>query len=96
MARGHRCLAGTAGGRRAEIDAGTDPADPRVQQLIRRWEELQRVFLGDSADMRTATGRAWQTIWDQHPEQLRESSRVAPPEMWDYVQRARDAKAHAD
>lgn len=80
----------------AEMDAGTDPADPRVQQLMRRWDELQRVFLGDSADMRTATGRAWQTMWKQHPEQLRESTRVAPPEMWDYVQRARDAMGSAD
>ena len=28
----------------------------------------------------------------QHPDQLRGSSRVAPPEMWDYIQRA--ASAH--
>ncbi len=27
-----------------------------------------------------------------YPEQLRASPRVAPPEMWDYVQRAHDAK----
>lgn len=80
----------------AERDAGTDPADPRVQQLMRRWDELKRVFLGDSANMRTATGRAWQTMWNQHPDQLRESPRVAPPEMWDYIQRARDAMGSAD
>jgi DNA-binding transcriptional MerR regulator len=76
---------------RAEMDAGTDPADPRVQELMARWDALQCVFLGDSAEARAAAGRAWRAVWEQHPEQLRASPRVAPPEMWDYVQRAREA-----
>lgn len=76
---------------RAEMDAGTDPTDPRVGQLMHRWQELQRVFLDDDPEMRTAAGRAWRTMWDQHPDQLRRSSRLAPPEMWDYIRRARDA-----
>ncbi|MGH3629269.1 MAG: MerR family transcriptional regulator [Sciscionella sp.] len=77
---------------RAEMAAGTGPADARVQQLMSRWDRLQRVFLGDSTEMRTAAGRAWQAMWNQHPDELRESSRVAPPDMSDYVQRARDAR----
>lgn len=75
---------------RAEMDAGTDPTHPRVQKLMTRWAELQQVFLDDDPEMRTASGQAWQAMWDQHPDQLRQSSRVAPPEMWDYIQRARD------
>lgn len=81
---------------RERMDAGTDPTDPRVQALMDRWEELQRVFLGDSAEMRTISGRAWQDMWDQHPEQLRDSSRVAPPEMWDYIQRAQAGRTTAN
>lgn len=75
---------------RAEMDAGTDPSHPRVQELMTRWAKLQQVFLDDDPEMRTAAGRAWQAMWDQHPGQLRRSPRLAPPEMWDYIQRARD------
>jgi hypothetical protein len=62
------------------MDAGTDPAHPRVQQLMNHWQELAHVFLDDSADMRTAAGRAWQAMWHQHPDQLRGPTHVAPPE----------------
>ena len=31
---------------RAEMDKGTDPADPRVQELAKRWEGLVREFTG--------------------------------------------------
>ena len=42
-----------------KMDAGTDPADPRVQDLMVRWDELAAVFLDDQPEMRTATGAAW-------------------------------------
>jgi DNA-binding transcriptional MerR regulator len=77
---------------RAEMDAGTDPAHPRVQQLMSRWTDLQRVFLDDSPEMRTAAGHAWQAIWHRHPDQLHESSHLAAPDMWDYIQRAHNAR----
>ena len=76
---------------RAEMEAGTDPAQPRVQALLARWDAAAKVFLGDSTEMRVAAGRAWRAMWDQHPEQLRQSPRLAPPEMWDYIQRAKAA-----
>ena len=76
---------------RSEMDAGTDPTDPRVQELMTRWAQLQQVFLDDDPDMRTAAGLAWQAMWEQHPDQLRRSPRVAPPEMWHYIESARDA-----
>jgi hypothetical protein len=73
------------------MDAGTDPADARVQELVDRWNELSRVFLDDSPEMRTAAGRAWQAMWKQNPEQFRNSPRLASPEMWQFVQRAQAA-----
>lgn len=77
---------------RAEMDAGTDPGDARVQRLIARWDQLAELFIGARPDVRTAAGRAWQSMWNEHPEQLRQSASVAPPEMWDYVQRADNSK----
>ncbi|MDQ3886801.1 MAG: TipAS antibiotic-recognition domain-containing protein [Actinomycetota bacterium] len=53
---------GLIAGMRAEMDAGTDPADARVQQLITRWDELAELFLGDQPDIRAAAGRAWQDM----------------------------------
>lgn len=68
---------------RAEMDAGTDPTHPRVQELMTRWAQLQQVFLDDDPEMRTASGQAWQAMWGQHPDQLRQSPRLSPPQMWD-------------
>ena len=74
------------------MDAGTDPCDPRVQELMTRWAGLRQVFLDDDPEIRAAAGRAWRAMWKQHPEQLGSSPRVVPPEMWDYVQRARQSR----
>lgn len=70
------------------MDSGTDPADPAVRRLAGRWDELTERFLGDDPRIRTAAGKAWREIWAEHPEQLRKSPSVAPPELWDYVRRA--------
>ncbi|MBO0805421.1 MAG: MerR family transcriptional regulator [Nocardiopsaceae bacterium] len=77
---------------RAAMDAGTDPTDPAVQRLISRWDELTGLFIGDNAGIRKAAGKAWQTMWAEHEDKLRRSPRVAPPEMWDYIQRGRQAR----
>src|SRR5258707_14534482 len=69
---------------------GMSPAG-RVRRLIVRWDELTEVFLGDQPDVRARAGRAWQDMWNEHADQLRRSSRAALPEIWDYVQRVRNA-----
>lgn len=76
---------------RAAMDAGTDPADPQVQRLISRWDELTGLFIGDDAGIRKAMGKAWQAMWAEREDELRRSPRIAPPDMWDYIQRARKA-----
>jgi MerR family transcriptional regulator, thiopeptide resistance regulator len=74
---------------RTEMEAGTEPSEPKVQQLVARWDALATLFLGNEPDMKTAAGTAWQAMWIDHADQLRQSPSVAPPEMWDYIQRAR-------
>lgn len=76
---------------RAAMDAGADPGIPQVRQLVRQWDELAGLFLGDDPDLKIATGKAWQAMWAGQGDQLRQSPRVATPEMWDYIQRARQA-----
>jgi DNA-binding transcriptional MerR regulator len=44
----------------AERDAGTDPADPQVQALARRWMELVHEFTGGDPGITQAVGRIWQ------------------------------------
>ncbi|MFO1077554.1 MAG: MerR family transcriptional regulator [Planctomycetota bacterium] len=42
---------------RAEMDKGTDPKDPAVQALARRWKELLAVFTGGDPEIAKAAGR---------------------------------------
>jgi hypothetical protein len=44
----------------AEVDKGTDPADPRVQALAGRWMELVRAFSGGDPGLEASASRVWQ------------------------------------
>jgi DNA-binding transcriptional MerR regulator len=44
----------------AAMDQGTDPADERVQQLARRWQELVQEFTGGDPGVTQSLGRVWQ------------------------------------
>jgi MerR family transcriptional regulator, thiopeptide resistance regulator len=44
----------------AEMEAGTDPADERVQELARRWTELVKEFTGGDPGIRRSLGNLWQ------------------------------------
>jgi hypothetical protein len=76
---------------RAAMDTGTDPGDPQVRQLVRQWDELAGLFLDDDTGMKIATGRAWQALWAGCADQPQQPRGVATPQMWDYIQRARQA-----
>jgi len=45
---------------RAEMEAGTDPADGRVQRLATRWMELVEEFTGGDAGIARSVGNMWQ------------------------------------
>jgi DNA-binding transcriptional MerR regulator len=44
----------------AEMEAGTDPKDERVQELARRWMELIEEFTGGDPGIRRSLGNVWQ------------------------------------
>ena len=69
----------------AALDAGTDPAAPAVQQIVRRWRALQQRFMelvpeGMSAHV--------QRMYEQEPEIARQSG--ISPELMAYLRRSRD------
>ena len=43
----------------AEMAAGTDPADERVQELARRWMGLVEEFTGGDPGIRQSLGNVW-------------------------------------
>jgi DNA-binding transcriptional MerR regulator len=45
---------------RAEMEAGTNPANERVQSLARRWMELVEEFTGGDAGIRRSVTNMWQ------------------------------------
>lgn len=71
---------------RAEMDAGTDPADPRVRALAARWAELLAAFDGGEPELRTQ-------LFRMREENADEVTAAGGPDqaMIDYIRRARDA-----
>lgn len=51
---------------RAEYEAGTDPADPKVQALANRWMELVQEFTGGDPGITRSVQRVWQEETNIH------------------------------
>jgi MerR family transcriptional regulator, thiopeptide resistance regulator len=64
----------------AEREAGTDPGDPRVQELARRWSELVEAFTGGDPGIRASLNRMYQ---EQGPKQASRGALSA--ELAEYV-----------
>ena len=74
---------------RAEMEAGTDPSDERVQLLARRWMGLVRKFTGGDPGIARAAGNMWEreeTIHGIDTSEVRE--------MGAYINRALAAPNH--
>lgn len=71
---------------RAEMGRGTDPADPRVQELARRWMGLAREFTGGDPEI----ARAAQRLNTEQHAGLREQhgDSIPTPDVMEYVGRA--------
>lgn len=68
---------------RAEYEQGTDPADPTVQALAKRWMELVREFTGGDPGIIQSVQRVWQEESNLHGVETRPMR-----ELMGYVQRA--------
>ena len=71
---------------RAEMERGTDPADPRVQALAARWKALIEEFTGGNPGIARSLGRMWKEETNIHGIDT-----AATRDMGAYIQRAMDA-----
>ena len=68
---------------REEMQAGTDPKDPRVQELARRWMSLVESFTGGNPEIAGNLKRMWseeESVMGQQAAEVRE--------LGEYIQRA--------
>ena len=71
----------------AEREQGTDPADPRVQALAGRWQEMIKAFTGGDPGITASLKRMYD---EQGAEQA--SRGAMSPGLQDYVGRAMAAR----
>jgi len=67
---------------RQEMEKGTDPADPRVQEMARRWIGLVREFSGGNPGIEKGVA----TLYRQEPGAMQQSG--LDPAIFEYVNRA--------
>jgi DNA-binding transcriptional MerR regulator len=71
---------------RAEMDQGTDPADAKVQTLVRRWQDLLNRSSGGDPKIQQAMKRLWEEQGDNLAAQF--GSRYDSRPIWGYVTKA--------
>jgi hypothetical protein len=71
---------------RAEMDRGTDPADPRVQSLARRWQDLVDFTTGGDPEMKESIKRHWEEQGDEIV--ARHGAAYDSRPVWGYMDRA--------
>jgi hypothetical protein len=88
MERAQRDWAETIAALQAHMEHGTDPADPEVQAIIRRWDGLVEQFTGGDAGIRASLQKRYD---EQGPTAA--SHGMVDPALMEYAARARDATA---
>jgi DNA-binding transcriptional MerR regulator len=73
---------------KAEMEAGTDPAGPRVQALAARWRELVEMFTGGDPGLGQAVGKLWQ---ERGPETASAHGMDFDRGLFEYVGKAHEA-----
>jgi hypothetical protein len=68
---------------RAEMEAGTDPADPNVQALAAKWKSLVDAFTGGDPGIRANL----QKVWENEPV-VHGIDTAAERAMMDYIGKA--------
>ncbi|WP_422931500.1 TipAS antibiotic-recognition domain-containing protein [Singulisphaera sp. PoT] len=72
---------------RAEKEKGTDPADPRVQALAKRWFSLVEEFTGGDPGIRQSLTKLWKEQGDNLAAQ--HGSQSDPRDVGDYIGQAK-------
>lgn len=73
----------------AELNAGTDPATPKVQALARRWMELLEFYHGGDPGLRDSMYR----MQAENSEMIQQQYGGPSAEMISYIRRANAASA---
>ncbi|MER7164451.1 MerR family transcriptional regulator [Micromonospora sp. NPDC000207] len=68
----------------AEMEAGTEPTDPRVRPLAQRWMELLAEFHGNDPGLRDSLYK----MYGENADQIRQEYSGPSPEMIEYITRA--------
>jgi DNA-binding transcriptional MerR regulator len=71
---------------RTEMEQGTDPADPKVQALARRWQELVTWSTGGDPGIKEAMNRLWEEQGDALAAQF--GSQYDSRPIWGYIEAA--------
>ena len=71
---------------RTEMEQGTDPADPKVQELARRWQELLTRSTGGDPGIKEAMKRLWEEQGDDLAAQF--GSQYDSRPIWGYIEAA--------
>ncbi len=72
---------------RTEMEKGTDPADPKVQELARRWQELLNQSTGGDPGIEQGMKQLWEEQGDALVEQF--GSKYDSRPIWAYIETAR-------
>jgi DNA-binding transcriptional MerR regulator len=71
---------------RAEMEKGTDPADPKVQELTKRWVDLLDWTTGGDPEMERSIKRHWEEQGDTLAAQF--GSQYDSRPVWGYISKA--------
>jgi DNA-binding transcriptional MerR regulator len=71
---------------RAEMEKGTDPAEAKVQALVRRWQDLLNQSTGGDPGIKQGMKRLWEEQGDQLAAQF--GSQYDSRPIWGYIDRA--------
>jgi DNA-binding transcriptional MerR regulator len=71
---------------RTEMEKGTDPADAKVQALLRRWQDLMNRSTGGDPEIKESMKRLWEEQGDNLAAQF--GSQYDSRPIWGYIDRA--------
>jgi MerR family transcriptional regulator, thiopeptide resistance regulator len=71
---------------RAEMEKGTDPADSKVQDLVRQWQDLLNQSTGGNPAIKQAMKRVWEEQGDNLAAHF--GSKYDSRPIWGYIEKA--------